>query len=336
MLAGRLKLLVFASFTVAALAISFMYFGHGSNYSRVELDPWCGSTEIAHIRTLKEHNSITIENLYSSGVNGQIVLFAHRGGYMCEEYFQAPENSIANVFKAIELGFDGYEADVWSTRDGKFVIFHDSQLARRSNGSGSITDHTLEELNTLYLKFPSGRLSEEKIPSLEHFLSAGQGRILFLLQIKENVADDFPLIQQVVEDAGAVENTLYWIKATKNNVDSFRRLIESGVDGIRKSVVWRVDSLENLDYVVKEIRPRIVDFPPNFPEGWSQETVNQLFPRDHFELVLRGLEYPIIPMVSRIRTEAYMGLLYSEGIRIFVSKKAELQLHQSIAKGLHY
>src|SRR6266568_4219125 len=41
----------------------------------------------------------------------------------------APENTIASFEKAIELGCDEVETDVWSTPDGRLLISHDRPAA---------------------------------------------------------------------------------------------------------------------------------------------------------------------------------------------------------------
>ncbi|MEU5364465.1 glycerophosphodiester phosphodiesterase family protein [Streptomyces sp. NPDC005925] len=59
---------------------------------------------------------------------GPPLVVAHRGasGY-------APENTLAAVDKAAELGFRWVENDVQRTRDGELVVVHDDSLARTTN-----------------------------------------------------------------------------------------------------------------------------------------------------------------------------------------------------------
>jgi glycerophosphoryl diester phosphodiesterase len=69
------------------------------------------------------------------------LVIAHRGA--SQEF---PEHSIAAYRRAIELGVDGVECDVRLTRDGHLVLVHDSTVERTSNGTGAISDMTLQEL----------------------------------------------------------------------------------------------------------------------------------------------------------------------------------------------
>ena len=68
--------------------------------------------------------------------------------------------SLANVEKAIRMGFDGYETDLWRKSDGQFVVHHDGTLDRTTTGSGRVSDHSLEQIRQLKLKYPSGRAEE--------------------------------------------------------------------------------------------------------------------------------------------------------------------------------
>ena len=75
--------------------------------------------------------------------NGLVVL-AHRGFRG-----QYPENTMLAFQKAAELGVDGLETDIHSTRDGVLVVSHDATVERMTNGSGLIKEMTLAELQQL-------------------------------------------------------------------------------------------------------------------------------------------------------------------------------------------
>ena len=61
----------------------------------------------------------------------------------------APENSMVAFGSAVALGADEIEFDLWTTKDGELVSCHDQTLDRTSNGTGKISDYTLEELKAL-------------------------------------------------------------------------------------------------------------------------------------------------------------------------------------------
>ena len=68
-------------------------------------------------------------------------IWAHRGASA-----YAPENTMEAFRLAHEMGADGVEIDVYFSRDGQIVICHDEKMDRVSNGQGSVTDYTVEEL----------------------------------------------------------------------------------------------------------------------------------------------------------------------------------------------
>lgn len=61
-------------------------------------------------------------------INNKPIIWAHRGGRSL-----APENTLAAVRKAKEVGADGWELDVQITKDGEIIILHDLNLLRSTN-----------------------------------------------------------------------------------------------------------------------------------------------------------------------------------------------------------
>lgn len=72
------------------------------------------------------------------------VVIAHRGD--SKHY---PENTLEAFLSAVHMGVDVIETDVHLTKDGKLVVWHDEDLARNTDGSGIIEDHTLAEVKSL-------------------------------------------------------------------------------------------------------------------------------------------------------------------------------------------
>jgi glycerophosphoryl diester phosphodiesterase len=72
------------------------------------------------------------------------VNLAHRGASAL-----APENTIEAFRLAVEAGAGGLELDVHMTRDGHIVVIHDATVDRTTNGSGAVSEMTLDELRRL-------------------------------------------------------------------------------------------------------------------------------------------------------------------------------------------
>ncbi|MEA5027366.1 MAG: glycerophosphodiester phosphodiesterase [Sphaerochaeta associata] len=66
---------------------------------------------------------------------------AHRG-----DSAHFPENTLPAFESACKMGVDVIETDVHLSKDGHLVIWHDPTLDRNTDGSGSVEEHTLEEL----------------------------------------------------------------------------------------------------------------------------------------------------------------------------------------------
>jgi glycerophosphoryl diester phosphodiesterase len=80
---------------------------------------------------------------------------------------RAPENTLAGLRRAKELGCAWVEFDVRLTADGAAVLCHDAHLDRTTNGSGLIAEHTLAATRQLDAGSHFGRgFVGERIPTL--------------------------------------------------------------------------------------------------------------------------------------------------------------------------
>lgn len=111
-------------------------------------------------------------------------LQAHRGAAgLC------PENTLAAFRKAIEVGVDGTEMDLQTTKDGAVVIIHDDTVDRTTDGRGRIGDFTLEEIQRLDAGGKFGpAFRGERIPTLRELIdlvkAAGDPRFRLNLEVK--------------------------------------------------------------------------------------------------------------------------------------------------------
>lgn len=94
---------------------------------------------------------------------------AHRG--LSSLY---PQNSLIAFEEAAKAGYDAFECDVHTTKDGQFVVIHDDTIDDMTTGTGNVEDYTLEELRSLSLDNGNGIKNYEgqlQIPTLEETLS---------------------------------------------------------------------------------------------------------------------------------------------------------------------
>ena len=81
---------------------------------------------------------------FAEKIRRRPLVVAHRGGAGLW-----PENTMYGFERAVDLGVDVLETEIHSTADNILVLMHDSTVDRTTNGSGSISALTLEELKTL-------------------------------------------------------------------------------------------------------------------------------------------------------------------------------------------
>ena len=122
----------------------------------------------------------------------KVMVVAHRGNWR-----DAPENSVWAVKKAIEAGANMAEVDLKITKDSALVLMHDKTIDRTTTGKGKVSDFTLAELKTLYLRDGVGHPTQMRIPTLEEILMAAKGKIyLNLDQGFEYIGLVYPLLKK--------------------------------------------------------------------------------------------------------------------------------------------
>lgn len=106
-------------------------------------------------------------------------IVAHRG--LHAEY---PENSIGAMKAAWEAGFQWAECDIHLSSDKEFVVVHDDKLDRTTTGKGKVADFQWSQLQELSLRGAGGKVTAEKIPSLEQLLAARPASAGLMVEIK--------------------------------------------------------------------------------------------------------------------------------------------------------
>ena len=109
------------------------------------------------------------------------LIIAHRGAS-----HDAPENTLAAFKLAWEQNADGIEGDVYLTKDGKIVCFHDKTTKRTAGGVDlSVADSTLEKLRKLDVgSWKDPKYAGEKAPTLDEVLALVRPGKLFYIEVK--------------------------------------------------------------------------------------------------------------------------------------------------------
>ncbi len=122
----------------------------------------------------------------------KFLCFAHRGASGHE-----PENTLLAVEKAIDLGADWVEVDVYAV-DGELIVIHDERLERTTNGSGYVVEKTFRYLRSL----DAGK--GQRIPTLRELLDLVNRRIGVNVELKgpDTAALTVSLIDRHIKDRG--------------------------------------------------------------------------------------------------------------------------------------
>jgi glycerophosphoryl diester phosphodiesterase len=144
---------------------------------------------------------------------------AHRG------YIQGGvENTLPALQAAAKAGADRVEFDVMETKDGKFVVMHDTNLKRLAGKNLNVKDLTQDELTKITVR--SGTM-EAKIPSLEEWIRLSiHLNLPQLLEIKLHggeTPDLVPRLLAVLDRAGVTESYTYHT-LSRRIVEELKRL----------------------------------------------------------------------------------------------------------------
>jgi len=119
----------------------------------------------------------------------------HRGARAYET-----ENTLSSFKRAIELGANAVELDVRRTKDNEIVVIHNTDVDKTTDGSGSVSDFTLEEIK----KFVTEK--GEQIPTLEEVLDFVGKRVKILVELKETGIEEKVL--GLIREKGLMENVI--------------------------------------------------------------------------------------------------------------------------------
>ncbi len=101
------------------------------------------------------------------------LIIGHRGamGYIAE-------NTIPSIEKAIELGVDGIEIDIFKCASGELVVFHDVMLDKLTDLTGKIEEKSLDSLKKAKV------LGAYQIPTLNEVMNLIDGRLILNIELK--------------------------------------------------------------------------------------------------------------------------------------------------------
>jgi len=116
----------------------------------------------------------------------RMLIIGHRGamGYVTE-------NTLPSVERALDMGVDMIEIDVFRIRSGELVVFHDEAVDRLTDGSGRIEDMNWEQVKSLQVE------GGYRIPRLEEIVQLIDGQVPLNIELK---------------GAGTADPVMRWLK----------------------------------------------------------------------------------------------------------------------------
>lgn len=212
---------------------------------------------------------VILPALVFAGCDGEesdekVKIVAHRGAMT-----DRPENTMASFERAVELGADILEIDLYTSRDGHLFVLHDSTLERTTDGEGQATDLTLQELQQLDAgSWFDPVYSNQTIPSVREVMNrARELETVLLLDLKGFGREYVLNVTNEVQAAGMHENVVVGVRSPEQAIE-FRKLLpdsrllafmrspdeieeyaEAGVDLIRLWLQWLDEDLSLADKV---------------------------------------------------------------------------------------
>ena len=146
--------------------------------------------------------------------NRKMLNIGHRGAMGHET-----ENTLASVKKALELGVDMIEIDVFVLKSGEVVVFHDETLDSLTNAKGNIEDYTFNELQKVTVK------GGHSIPTLQEVLEIIDKKVPLNIELKgKNTAKPTFELLQTFYEKGLKKDDFVISSFLWEELETFRKL----------------------------------------------------------------------------------------------------------------
>jgi glycerophosphoryl diester phosphodiesterase len=190
-------------------------------------------------------------NVVDPEVDNSFMYVGHRGAS-----YLAPENTLASIHLAWELGADAAECDVMLTSDYQVVLFHDKNTKKLTGEAHVVSETPWGVLSKLKVKLRETNLPAyegERIPLLADILSTIPADRMLVIEIKTG-PEILPFLKEVIEQhwkSGKIcfiafdfksiqqakilfqEVPCYYLSSSKSDVNKrFDAIVESRLDGV--------------------------------------------------------------------------------------------------------
>jgi len=176
------------------------------------------------------------------------LVIGHRGAMGHET-----ENTLASIQKAMDLGVDMIEIDVFKIQSGEIAVFHDERVDRLTNGVGNIEEYNVVDMKKLVLD------GNHKIPQLQDVLKLINNKVALNIELKgAGTANRVDFITKVyIERYGWSPENIVFSSFKWDELRDLRKLNETA----QIAVLTDEDPLEAIE-VAKELKAVAIN--PNY------------------------------------------------------------------------
>ena len=177
--------------------------------------------------------------------NGAVTLISHRGLTKL-----APENTLEAAAKSAEYGYGYVEFDIRRTKDGMWVLMHDEDIERMTDGEGKVGDLTYKQI--ISCRIDEGKNLKDAlsyvitVPTLEQMLAVCSEKSLRpVIEIKDGGTEHIP---ELLNFIAARRNTdMMIISFDREQIEYISTLISTGKTTFIQETVelyWLTSSLD--------------------------------------------------------------------------------------------
>ena len=155
----------------------------------------------------------------ASGDAPGVRFISHRG-----ESLDAPENTMASFRSAIARKADGFECDIYLTKDSGIVCLHDGTTKRTADRNLVVSNSTLSELRALDAGAWKGpQFKGERLPTLSETLALARDRFEIYVEIKSGTEIVPQLVKEMAAEPKATPDRVLFICFKTNVVAALRQ-----------------------------------------------------------------------------------------------------------------
>ncbi len=192
-------------------------------------------------------NGNSVCKLSRAGIedNSAVTLISHRGLNKL-----APENTLEAAAKSAEYGYGYVEFDIRRTKDGMWVLMHDEDIDRMTDGEGKVSDLTYKQI--ISCRIDEGKNLKDAlsyvitVPTLEQMLAVCSEKSLKpVIEIKDGGTEHIP---ELLNFIAARRNTdMMIISFDREQIEYISTLISTGKTTFIQETVELYWLTNNLD-----------------------------------------------------------------------------------------